>query len=95
MHRHGGRHDWSTRPHALTRMLPAPFLASLETMFSTHVTIYHHLISQAGWNRCNRSIYLEGSSPWETVVTPANAGQSEQSLYIEHTRYGMSAMHAM
>ena len=28
------------------------------TMFSTHVTIYHHLISQAGWNRCNLSIYL-------------------------------------
>ena len=27
-------------------------------MFSTNVTIFHHLISQAGWNRCNLSIYL-------------------------------------
>ena len=27
-------------------------------MFSTNVTIYHHLISQAGWNRCYLSIYL-------------------------------------
>ena len=27
-------------------------------MFSTNVTIYHRLISQAGWNRCNLSIYL-------------------------------------
>ena len=27
-------------------------------MFSTNVTIYHHLISQAGWNRCTLSIYL-------------------------------------
>ena len=26
------------------------------TTFSTHVTIYHHLISQAGWNGCNLSI---------------------------------------
>ena len=26
------------------------------TMFRTNVTIYHHLISQAGWNRCNLSI---------------------------------------
>ena len=31
---------------------------TIVTMFSTHVTIYHHLISQAGWNRCNLSIYL-------------------------------------
>ena len=29
-------------------------------MFSTNVTIFHHLISQAGWNRCNLSIYLSG-----------------------------------
>ena len=28
------------------------------SMFSTNVTIFHHLISQAGWNRCNLSIYL-------------------------------------
>ena len=27
-------------------------------MFSTNVTIYHHPISQAGWNRCYLSIYL-------------------------------------
>ena len=31
---------------------------TIVTMFSTHVTIYHHLISQAGWNRSNLSIYL-------------------------------------
>ena len=29
-------------------------------MFSTNVTIFHHLISQAGWNRCNLSIYYCG-----------------------------------
>ena len=34
---------------------------TIVTMFSTHVTIYHHLISQAGWNRCNLSIYLHCS----------------------------------
>ena len=28
---------------------------TIVTMFSTHVTTYHHLISQAGWNRCNLS----------------------------------------
>ena len=28
------------------------------TVFSTNGTIYHPLISQAGWNRCNPSIYL-------------------------------------
>ena len=27
-------------------------------MFSIHVTTYHHLISQADWNRCNLSINL-------------------------------------
>ena len=32
------------------------------SMFSTHVTMYHHLISQAGWNRCNLSIYLTSST---------------------------------
>ena len=31
------------------------------TMFSTHVTISHRLISQAGWNRCNLFIYLSCS----------------------------------
>ena len=31
---------------------------TIVTMSSTHVTIYHHLISQAGWNRSNISIYL-------------------------------------
>ena len=31
---------------------------TMVTMFRTNVTIYHHLISQAGWNRCNLSIYL-------------------------------------
>ena len=31
---------------------------TIVTMLSTNVTIYHHLISQAGWNRCNISIYL-------------------------------------
>ena len=43
-------------------------------MFRTNVTIYHHLISQAGWNRCNLPIYLSSSpriegchcGPWET-----------------------------
>ena len=29
---------------------------TIVTMLSTIVTIYHHLISQAGWNRCNLSI---------------------------------------
>ena len=24
---------------------------------NTNVTMYHHLISQAGWNRCNPSIF--------------------------------------
>ena len=41
--------------------LPARQLAlqwTIVTMFSTNVTIYHHLISQAGWNRCNLSIYI-------------------------------------
>ena len=31
---------------------------TIVTMFSTNATIYHHLISQAGWNRCNQSIYI-------------------------------------
>ena len=31
---------------------------SLSTVDNTNVTMYHHLISQAGWNRCNLSIYL-------------------------------------
>ena len=31
---------------------------TIVTMLSTTVTICHHLISQAGWNRCNLSIYL-------------------------------------
>ena len=36
-----------------------PFMFARQwTMFSTNVTFYHHLISQAGWNRCNLSIYL-------------------------------------
>ena len=34
------------------------FQWTIVTMFSTHVTIYHHLISQAGWNRCNLFISL-------------------------------------
>ena len=41
--------------------LPARQLAlqwTIVTMFSTNVTIYHRLISQAGWNRCNLSIYI-------------------------------------
>ena len=46
--------------HALSFCLS--FLFALQwtivTMFSTNVTTYHHLISQAGWNRCNLSIYL-------------------------------------
>ena len=29
---------------------------TIVTMLSTTVTIHHHLISQAGWNRCNLSI---------------------------------------
>ena len=33
-------------------------LTSVGTLFSTQVTIYHHLISQAGWNRCNLSLSL-------------------------------------
>ena len=32
---------------------------TIVTLFSTNVTIYHHLISQAGWNGCNLSIYLQ------------------------------------
>ena len=40
------------------------------TMFSTHVTMYHHLISQAGWNRCNLSIYLPSAlCGWNGVLT--------------------------
>ena len=35
---------------------------TIVAMFSTNMTIYHHLISQAGWNRCNLSIYLSSLS---------------------------------
>ena len=40
------------RPEALQSFLFA-LQWTIVTMFSTNVTIYHHLISQAGWNSCN------------------------------------------
>ena len=50
---------------------------TIVTMYSTHVTIYHHLISQAGWNRCNLSIYLSilgcaRGCPGSTCVSPGD-----------------------
>ena len=36
---------------------------TIVTMLSTNVTIYHHLISQAGWNRCKLSIYFSQTIP--------------------------------
>ena len=45
-------------PEALQSLLFA-LQWTILAMFSTNVTIFHHLISQAGWNRCNLlSIYL-------------------------------------
>ena len=35
-----------------------PFLSFYKSVDNTNVTMYHHLISQAGWNSCNLSIYL-------------------------------------
>ena len=34
------------------------FLSFYNSVDDTNVTMYHHLISQAGWNRCNLSISL-------------------------------------
>ena len=57
---------WKYRRGALPQDCVAlqSFLFALQwtilAMFSTNVTIFHHLISQAGWNRCNLSIYLSG-----------------------------------
>ena len=58
-----GRMEWynTLQQFAWSEALQS-FLFALQwtivTMFSTHVTIHHHLISQAGWNRCNLSFYL-------------------------------------
>ena len=41
---------------------------TIVTMFSTNEKIYHRLISQAGWNRCNLSIYLSIYSASSSIV---------------------------
>ena len=52
------------------------FLFALQwTMFSTNVTIYHHLISQAGWNRC----YL---SRMTLQPSPSDVRESHPTLTI-------------
>ena len=68
------------RAHSCSRLwresLIHSFLFALQwtivTMFSTNVTIYHHLISQAGWNRYNLSLYL--SLPASLPVTGGKMG---------------------
>ena len=37
------------------------FHSHYNSVDNTSVTIHHHLISHAGWNRCNLSIYHIGS----------------------------------
>ena len=37
---------------------------TIVTIFSTNVTIYNHLISQAGWHSCDLSIYLSIYLSW-------------------------------
>ena len=53
----GGTLQQCAWPEALQSFLFA-LQWTILAMFSTNVTIIHHLISQAGWNRCNLSIYL-------------------------------------
>ena len=53
----GGTLQQFAWPEALQSFLFA-LQWTILAMFSTNVTIFHHLISQAGWNRCNLSIYL-------------------------------------
>ena len=57
-----GRGDWGRHCNSLLglklcNLLVLHFSGQQWTMFSTNVPIYHHHISQAGWNRCNVSIY--------------------------------------
>ena len=50
------------RPGCFLKMkTEAACFCPVTPMFRTTVTIYPHLISQAGWNRCNLSIYLSCS----------------------------------
>ena len=58
----GGTLQQFAWPEALQSFLFA-LQWTILAMFSTNVTIFHHLISQAGWNRCNLSIYLSWF-PW-------------------------------
>ena len=52
---------------------------TIVTMFRTNVTIYHHLISQAGWNRCNLlSIY-------PTAPSRGGAGIVDRYIYFIYT----------
>ena len=57
----GGTLQQCAWPEALQSFLFA-LQWTILAMFSTNVTIFHHLISQAGWNRCNLSIYLSTRS---------------------------------
>ena len=44
------------------------FLFFYNSVNNTNVTMYHHLISQAGWNGCNLSIYLSVYSAGGTMM---------------------------
>ena len=62
----------SQAPSFMSRL---PVICSATTMFSTNVTIYYHLISQAGWNRCN-SFYFDVDTLLDTLLyTRALGGQ--------------------
>ena len=75
-------------PEALQSSIWAPQW-TMVTMFRTNVTINHHLISQAGWNRCNLSIYpssmqsgtCQGMS-WLHLHQPCVAGKVSYTLSL-------------
>ena len=71
------------------------FLFALQWTIVTNVTIYHHLISQAGWNRCNLYIYLSiylspalllGLASRVTLAVRADA-RDVLSIYFSSTWY--------
>ena len=66
----GGTLQQCAWPEALQSFLFA-LQWTILAMFSTNVTIFHHLISQAGWNRCNLSIYLSWGAAGLKLGVPA------------------------